>query len=393
MTTLLIVFFYRYLFLFGSSGFGPSSSLSSWSLWSSVSSACGLGGDGRLFLHPTSLLTTPVLPGSWRHSIPRIYSPWISNVYPSVLGPLAGCVLLSMWFYNMSLRGLGVSFSEWSASVVKRLLPVSRKDLKLSDSYTFDGLKDKWKPRPKSSVGLNKKYFAMLLSVIAASATQAHPFELKSDKRFRTHLRKYRSCLGYLDSVKVSPDDLPELHRRIKANTDTFKQVTQDSMSVTSSVVDTGASFSCWNSLKDIDPKSIRRLKKPIKLGGIAGGLSVEYIGLAEWETMDTQGNVIPIKERVLIHPDIPSPLFSPQSFLAFNNSGDKPGTLEDHFKVFHNRAEWHANGNKVLTMNYDHSFLPRIVLFSKGTAMSSLKAMSSVLHSENRNLSPLQNG
>ena len=41
--------------------------------------------------------------------------------------------------------------------------------------------------------------------------------------------------------------------------------------------------------------------------------------------------------------------------------------------------------------MNYDHSFLPRIVLFSKGTAMSSLKAMSSVLHSENRNLSPLQ--
>ena len=132
-----------------------------------------------------------------------------------------------MWFYNMSLQGLGVSFSKWSVFVAKRLLPASRKDLKLLDSYTFDALKDKWKHKPKSSLDLNKKYFAMLLSVIAASAAQAHPFELKLDKRFRTHLCKYRLCLGYLDSVKVSPDDLPELHRCMKANTDTFKQVTR----------------------------------------------------------------------------------------------------------------------------------------------------------------------
>ena len=63
----------------------------------------------------------------------------------------------------------------------------------------------------------------------------------------------------------------------------------------------------------------------------------------------------------------------------------------EDHFRVFHDQAEWHIDGRKLLTMKYDTCFLPMLVLFSKGTSMSTLKAMTSVLHMDNRNLTPLQ--
>ena len=43
------------------------------------------------------------------------------------------------------------------------------------------------------------------------------------------------------------------------------------------------------------------------------------------------------------------------------------------------------------MTMGFDSSFLPRITLFKRGTVMSSLKAMSSVLSHDNENLTPLQ--
>ena len=47
--------------------------------------------------------------------------------------------------------------------------------------------------------------------------------------------------------------------------------------------------------------------------------------------------------------------------------------------------------GQWIMTMGFDSSFLPRITLFKRGTAMSSLKAMSSVLSHDNENLAPLQ--
>ena len=187
-----------------------------------------------------------------------------SSVYPDALTPfLAGCIFLHMWFYNLSLKGCGVSFASWYDRTVKAVLPRSRADVKLSDSYKFDALKDKWKrKRPPWSPRI--KHLTMLLSVLASAATQSHTFELRSDVAFRKKLRKYRTYLGDLDTRKVPKEELSALHRRINDNSASFKQVAQGSMSVTSSVVDTGASASCLNSLKDVDPTSIRRLDKPV---------------------------------------------------------------------------------------------------------------------------------
>ena len=61
----------------------------------------------------------------------------------------------------------------------------------------------------------------------------------------------------------------------------------------------------------------------------------------------------------------------------------------DDHFKVMSDRAEWHMNGQKLFTMAYDGSFLPRVTLFHKDKAETTLKAMHSVLHKENQNLGP----
>ena len=47
--------------------------------------------------------------------------------------------------------------------------------------------------------------------------------------------------------------------------------------------------------------------------------------------------------------------------------------------------------GQRIMTMGFDSSFLPRITLFKRGTAMSNLKAISSVLSHDNENLTPLQ--
>ena len=65
---------------------------------------------------------------------------------------------------------------------------------------------------------------------------------------------------------------------------------------------------------------------------------------------------------------------------------------MEDHFTIYRNRVEWHADGNHVLTIEYDSSFLPRLEMFPKGKAESTLKAFhASVLSKSNKNLLPLK--
>ena len=147
VTTLLIVFLYQYLTATLLHPSYLSSPLCSWSLWTSTSSVCGLGGDRGTFLHSTSLLTVPVLPGAWRGWIQKAVCHTRSSlVYPDALAPfLAGCVFLYMWFYNMSLKGSGVSYASWYDRTVKAVLPRLCTDVKLSNSYKFNSLKDKWK--------------------------------------------------------------------------------------------------------------------------------------------------------------------------------------------------------------------------------------------------------
>ena len=48
-------------------------------------------------------------------------------------------------------------------------------------------------------------------------------------------------------------------------------------------------------------------------------------------------------------------------------------------------------DGRMVLSMNYDNSYLPRMVLFHKDKAKTTLMGLQTVVHESNKNLNPLQ--
>jgi len=93
-------------------------------------------------------------------------------------------------------------------------------------------------------------------------------------------------------------------------------------------------------------------------------------------------------QEQVLIHKDLPNRLLSPQAFLSRDRNGSAVGKVESHCQIYHNRAEWYKDGHHVLTMDFDTSFLPRLTLFKREKALSTLKSLNSVVHSSNANLS-----
>ena len=117
----------------------------------------------------------------------------------------------------------------------------------------------------------------------------------------------------------------------------------------------------------------------------------MEYVGRALWETIDDYGNIIPFQDEVFINESIPYKLLSPQAFLAHHKDGTRTGKIDDHFRIYKDRSEWHLRGKKVLTLGYDQSFFPRITLFSQGKAVPTLKALTGSLDPSNKNLSMLQ--
>ena len=83
----------------------------------------------------------------------------------------------------------------------------------------------------------------------------------------------------------------------------------------------------------------------------------------------------------------MPCRLLSPQAFLLHSSQ-----RLDDHFRIYRDHTEWHQFGRKLLDIDYDKSFLPRLTVFRAGTAEQSLKAFSAHLTSgSNANLTPLQ--
>ena len=135
----------------------------------------------------------------------------------------------------------------------------------------------------------------------------------------------------------------------------------------------------------DFIPGTLQDLPSPIKLDGIAGGLVVTKQGQVCWEALDDFGNVVPFQTQAFYQEKLPCRLLSPQAFLKHSSQ-----RIEDHFKIFHNRAELHQDGSKILTIPYNATFLPSITLFRRGKAEESLQAMyNSVVGENNANISP----
>jgi hypothetical protein len=130
---------------------------------------------------------------------------------------------------------------------------------------------------------------SLLLFGALSTAVGSSPLELQSELQYAQRLRRLRSCLGNLDTHKLTPVDRVHLHHGINIANQTFSNSLADhSSAVVTGVVDNGASHGASNCFHDCDPASIRRLSKPISLDGIiAGGIDIHFIVTAHCETLN----------------------------------------------------------------------------------------------------------
>ena len=237
------------------------------------------------------------------------------------------------------------------------------------------------------SVCSNKSKRKLLLSAFALlnqSLVHGQGLSLSSELKEREALRKHRDCYGMLATSTLQPDMREALQNTIRLDSACFHSIMHDYESVLQAIVDTGCTNSATPFESDFVPGTLKLLDKPTRIGGIAGDIPVKYEGQVRWETLGDDGSIIEFHTTALFAPGLPSRLFSPQSFLAESQ------LVEDHFRVFHDRTEWHANGKKRCTIPYDkRTFLPKIVLFQEGSTSRTLQAMAGCVSAEtNQNLS-----
>ena len=326
-----------------------------------------------------------------------------------------------MWFYNLFLKTGGLTWENWERATTKRVLPAPSlppeqpADAAVSEPWTWTTLPWTWrtlasdlcadsfcnsKPaearhRPRKRVAPARTSYKKRLVVALGLFGHCHgfsdTFQLQSETVDRQSLRKYRGYNGMLSTANIDLGDLSALQLRTRASNALFSASAGSNSRAFSAIADTGCSRSCSNDKTDFVPGTLEELDKPVALGGIAGSLLITHSGMVHWETVDAFGNIIEFNTRAFYHPDLPGRLFSPQAYLKEQAilRGHKMDP-DDHFKVMADRAEWHMDGQKLLSMEYDSSFLPRMTLFHKGHAASTLKAMHTVMHDSNKNLGPL---
>ena len=245
------------------------------------------------------------------------------------------------------------------------------------------------------------------LAVLSTMFQSCDMLQLQSDVQLRQDLRRYRNGMGGLDTKRIKPHHMAALKSKLVADSNLFSAVTKDHPDIVASIADTGSSFNIGNQKNLFIPGSIKKLDAPIVLDGITGDCEVWYKGRAKLETVPTSGVPHTFETEMLYDPNFPCTLLSPPAILRsalkdkysltdreiIDNQLDHQveQLMEDHFRVYANRMEWYSDGQLVLTMPYDNSFLPRLTVFPAGKAEASMKALLNSLHNSNRNLTPLQ--
>ncbi len=292
------------------------------------------------------------------------------------------CVKLHLWFYNAFLRlVLNASWVTWPGALFRRAWgPLIASSFKI-----FDKDNPRHRPRQERSVSKSNLQLLYALNAITLAGQSATVFKLSSEASFATHLRKYRSYQGVLDSTKLHQGDLLALRHMLHYSSETIEAPLASTGNSFTAIVDTGCSITCTNSPHDFVPGTLRALPKPIILGGIAGGLQVREQGIVHWEFLNDFGMIETLETKAFLQEELPCRLLSPQAFLRHSSQN-----VSDNFRFFHDRAELHLRESRQLTFHYDSSFLPRITLFAHGTAQPSLLALyGSLVGDSNINLTP----
>ena len=272
--------------------------------------------------------------------------PTISFVQPNFAFGLLTCVQLHLWFYNMLLKFVGICWDQWAKLTTKLVVPKRRETWTGTFQDTFD--KDNpaptySRPRKRSDTGLTNSKWCLLAAfgVLSAASVSHNVFQLQSETQMFKKLRKYRGFQGMLNTARLPEPDLKALRQVIHLTSDSIEEASPTGDDSFTAIVDSGCSLTCTNSKHDFLPGTLKELSKPLTLGGIAGGLEVKYEGIVSWETVDEYGNIVALQTKAYLQEQLPCRLFSPQAFLKHSSQ-----KLNDHFRVYCDRAELHHDGS-----------------------------------------------
>ena len=351
-----------------------------WLLFQSTTASIGLGGNvhqqNKPSVKPPSIYKgdhshldpfyTPP-PAEWRlHSKrqprnrPSVH--WPTNLGLHLFGLSSLLICVWMWFYNIHLKLAGHTWSTWSKATHKLVIPNQ-----LEDCLTFEDSFDKDNPvvplckEPKltSAPKRSFKSLAALTALATLSSMFEHHngmFQLQSDLLLRKRLRKSRNCFGGLDSYRIKPGDRCALQAKLQSDDELFSAVTKNNPNIVSSIGDTGSSFNVTNNPNLIVPGTLVKLDQPIELDGIVGGTELHYKGIAKLEVIQDDGTPYQFEVEMYFDEDFPCTLVSPQATLLYILKSRKmmppDATLDDltdeafddHFRIYHNRMEWHAD-------------------------------------------------
>jgi len=180
-------------------------------------------------------------------------------------------------------------------------MPQTPADCALRDSFQREPDPPPAWSRKSRQRPLVEKYHRLLaiLTIINSSiCANSNAFKLCSTRESFNRLQRFCSYQGELQTNKLSSLDRAMVQQHLRNSTDLFSKATGDHPHVFSAIVNSGCTHSTTNSFSDVDPKSIRKLSKPLNVGGVGGDILVEYVGRSNWETFDDFGNLLPLMTR-----------------------------------------------------------------------------------------------
>ena len=82
-------------------------------------------------------------------------------------------------------------------------------------------------------------------------------------------------------------------------------------------IIDTGASTSVTGDKSDFMPDTVKALKKPFPLDGIAGSLTATHVGTCHFEALTDDASIVVLETEALYAPGMNCTLFSPQAYFV----------------------------------------------------------------------------
>ena len=115
-----------------------------------------------------------------------------------------------------------------------------------------------------------------------------------------------------------------------KTNTESFQTLTAEVKGAYNGIVDTGATLCAVPDASLCKPGSLYSIPEPRVLGGIAGGLIIEQMGLLEAEFIDLKGRIKTIEVPTIVHPELPGIILESSSPDGKCCSGQSQGPFQN---------------------------------------------------------------